>query len=205
MKFSIGSGDVKHLMSGKDTKGHQELLDKFINGDKVQYNALASPIDAMRIGAILEQRYAEIMPLNCFPQVIVRSDKMDVFHASLDFAFLKRNKVVLFHELKSVNLIDFIALKKLLRGKTGREKQNLIKAKRKENYYQIQEQIYCANLNHAFLVFVAVLNDNDEENWQRHIKGRELLYVRIARDNEVITQITERGKHFQVLRDFYQK
>ena len=53
----IGSGDIKSLMSGKSTQAHLSLLRRFVSDVKPFYNAKASPIDACRIGAILEDRY----------------------------------------------------------------------------------------------------------------------------------------------------
>ena len=82
----IGSGDVHALMMGKDTKGHLSLLQRFVSDDIPYYNAKASPIDALRTGAILEDRYLQILPDDYFVQYVVRSDEMDVFKCSLDFA-----------------------------------------------------------------------------------------------------------------------
>ena len=45
----IGSGDVHALMSGKNTKSHIALMQRFVSGIKPYYNAFASPIDALRV------------------------------------------------------------------------------------------------------------------------------------------------------------
>jgi hypothetical protein len=57
MNLTIGSGDVAALMAGKDTKTFGDLMRKFVDENKPYYNALASPIDALRTGAILEKNY----------------------------------------------------------------------------------------------------------------------------------------------------
>ena len=82
----IGSGDVHALMSGKETKSHSSLMQRFVSGVKPNYNAYASPIDALRTGAILENRYLLTLPDNYFTQYVVKSEEMDVFKCSLDFA-----------------------------------------------------------------------------------------------------------------------
>ena len=38
----IGSGDVHALMSGKNTKSHIALMQRFVSGIKPYYNAFAS-------------------------------------------------------------------------------------------------------------------------------------------------------------------
>ena len=98
----IGSGDVAALLAGMDTQTHQKLLQRFVSGEKPYYNAKASPIDALRTGAILEDRYLLTLPDNFFAQYVVVSKEMDVFKSSLDFAKIENGEVVDFDELKSV-------------------------------------------------------------------------------------------------------
>ena len=59
----IGSGDIHSLMAGKDSKAHISLMQRFVSGIKPFYNAKASPIDALRTGAILEDRYLLFLPM----------------------------------------------------------------------------------------------------------------------------------------------
>lgn len=54
----IGSGDVHALMSGKNTKSHIALMQRFVSGIKPYYNAFASPIDALRTGAQVSSHFA---------------------------------------------------------------------------------------------------------------------------------------------------
>ena len=70
----IGSGDVHALMSGKSTKSHAALMQRFVSGVKPRYNAFASPIDALRTGARLEDRYLLTLHDNYFPQYVVQSE-----------------------------------------------------------------------------------------------------------------------------------
>ena len=64
----IGSGDVHALLMGRNTDGHQKLLRRFVSGEKPRYNAKASPIDALRTGAILEERYFITLGENFYSQ-----------------------------------------------------------------------------------------------------------------------------------------
>ena len=104
----IGSGDVHALMSGKNTKSHIALMQRFVSGIKPYYNAFASPIDALRTGAILENRYLLTLPDNYFTQYVVRSDEMNVFKCSLDFACINKGELTDFDELKTLYLSDYL-------------------------------------------------------------------------------------------------
>lgn len=104
----IGSGDIHALMSGKETKSHIALMQRFVSGVKPNYNAYASPIDALRTGAILENRYLLTLPDNYFTQYVVKSEEMDVFKCSLDFAKIEKGKLVDFDELKTLFLSDYL-------------------------------------------------------------------------------------------------
>ena len=76
----IGSGDVHALMMGKDTKGHLALMQRFVSDVIPYYNAKASPIDALRTGAILEDRYFLTLPDGYFCQYVVRPSAEEGLH-----------------------------------------------------------------------------------------------------------------------------
>lgn len=130
----IGSGDVVALMSKKDSQSHLSLLRRFVSGIKPYYNARASPIDALRTGAILEDRYLLVLPDNYFAQYVCVSEEMNVFKCSLDFAKIEKGTVVDFDELKSVYLSDYLEFEQY--------KENpdaliaYVKKKYKHYYYQ---------------------------------------------------------------------
>lgn len=197
----IGSGDIHALMSGKDTLSHLNLLRRFVSGVKPYYNAKASPIDALRTGAILEDRYLLTLPDDYFAQYVVCSEDMDVFKCSLDFAKIENGKVVDFDELKSVYLSDYLEFEEI-KDFPDRILARICK-KYKSYYYQVQEQLYCTGLNEANLVFLSVTSYNDEENYSRVIKSNEYIKVRIRRDEAAIEQIKERGRIFQKIKDYY--
>jgi hypothetical protein len=191
----IGSGDVAALLSGKDTKAHISLMQRFVSGEKPYYNAKASPIDALRTGAILEDRYLLTLPEHGYAQYKVASAEMDVFVATLDFAYIENGKVVDFEELKTVFFDDFLRIQA--------EGADLKKTPYKKYYSQIQEQLYCSGLSAAWLVFLAVYSYDDDENLCREIQPNEYLKMRIERDEEAIEQIKERGRIFQQIKDYY--
>ena len=197
----IGSGDVTALLAGKGTESHQKLLRRFVSGESPYYNALASPIDACRTGAILESRYMLTLPDDYFAQVRVVSGEMDVFRCSLDFARVEKGKVVDFDELKSISINDFIEINAI---EDYGELLNAVRKKYKHYYNQVQEQLYCTGLDEANLVFLCVYSYDDEENYSRDILPNEVLKVRISRDEEVIERIKERGRIFQKIKDCYE-
>lgn len=197
----IGSGDIHALMSGKDTKSHHELLKRFVSGIKPYYNAKASPIDALRTGAILEERYLLTLPDNYFSQYVVVSDEMDVFKCSLDFAKIENGRVTDFDELKSIYLSDFLEFEDIKEDYS--ELLKYIQKKYRAYYNQVQEQLYCTHLASGNLVFLSVTSYEDEENYNREIKPNEFLKIRICRDEETIYAIKERGKIFQQIKDYY--
>jgi len=194
----IGSGDVASLLSDKNSEGFKKLLQRFVSDEKPYYNAKNSPIDALRTGAILEDQYLKILPDCYYSQYIVVSEEMNVFRASLDFAKLESGKVVDFDELKTCSFDDFLQLQKI-----GGNYQEFLKKTYKKYYNQVQEQLYCANLELANLVFLVVYSYDDLENYSREIKENEYVKFRIKRDLDVINSITERGKLFQMIKDFY--
>jgi hypothetical protein len=191
----IGSGDVSALLSGKETKSHIALMQRFVSGEKPYHNAKASPIDAMRTGAILEDRYLLSLPEDYYAQFVVVSEEMDVFKCSLDFARIEQGKVVDFDELKTCSFDDFLLIQ--ANGVDFR------KSTHKKYYNQIQEQLYCTGLSAANLVFLVAYSYNDEENYCREVRENEYLKFRVKRDEEVINRIKERGDIFQRIKDYY--
>lgn len=200
----IGSGDVHALMMGRETKGHLALLQRFVSDDIPYYNAKASPIDALRIGAILEDRYLLTLPECYYTQVRVASDDMDVFKCSLDFAKMDSGKVVDFDELKTLSFSDFIDQVEPLRGDND-ALLTYLRKKHRNYYYQVQEQLYCTHLDSCNLVFLAVYSYDDEENEQRMIEPNDYCKIRVPRDEDAISKIKERGMIFQRIKDYYTK
>jgi len=204
MNMYIGSGDVCNLLMGKETKGFQNLLRKFISDEKPNYNSFASPIDALRTGAILEERYFKLLPDNYFSQYIVTSKNMNVLKCSLDFAKLEKGVVVDFDELKTCHITDFIELQEY----KNTEPETYLKYLKKEykNYYnQIQQQLYVTELNEANLVFLSVFNYDDEENMKRDILENEFIKFRIFKDETVIEKIKQRALFFQGIKDYFEQ
>lgn len=200
----IGSGDVHALMMGRTSAGYLRLLQRFVSGIVPHYNALASPIDALRTGAILEERFYQTLPFEWFPQYRVQSDEMDVFRASLDFAKLDEGRVVDFIELKTVNLDEYIEnIQPIVDDNDAL--LEFLRRKRPSYYNQIQEQMYCAGLDVAHLVFLSVTSYDDTENYARDIKDNEYVMVTVPRDNDTINEIKEKGKLFQTIRDELKK
>lgn len=199
----IGSGDVSALLAAKDSKAHVSLMQRFVSGVKPRYNALASPIDALRTGAILEDGYHQTLPMDYYPQHVVVSEEMNVLRSSLDFAKLYKGKVVDFEELKTKSFNDFVNQVEPLRGADEAEYLPFIKKSHKEYYHQIQQQLYCAGLDEATLVFLAVYSYDDEENVGRNIQPNEVVKFRIRRDEQVIAGIKERAAIFQQIKDYY--
>jgi len=199
MNLRIGSGDTGHLLAGKNTKGYLALWQKFVADNPPYYNAKSSPIDALRIGAILEDRYYLSLPDGFYPQWKVTCAEMDVLGASLDFAKLDGGKVVDFEELKTISFNDFIDIIQPLADDPDAVK--VIKTKFSKYYNQVQQQLLCANLESASLVFLPVYNYIDEDNYSREVSQDEVVKFRISRDTEVIDLIKERAIPFQVVKD----
>ena len=108
MNLYIGSGDIKYLLMDNKTKGYQDFIRKFVSDDKQNYNAFASPIDALRTGAILEQRYLLTLSNDYFCQWKATFEEMDIFTSSIDFAKIENGLIVDFDELKTIWLTDFL-------------------------------------------------------------------------------------------------
>ncbi len=164
----IGSGDIHALMSGKSTKSHISLMQRFVSGIKPCYNAKSSPINALRTGAILEERYLLTLPDNYFPQYRVISKEMDVFRATLDFAKIEKGKVSDFEELKTLYFSDYLDFIEPIKNNNNKLLKYL-KEKHKAYYNQVQEQLYCSGLDRCNLVFLSVTSYEDELNYHRDI------------------------------------
>lgn len=201
---NIGSGDVHSLLMGRDTKGFLALLQRFVSDEVQPRNAKASPIDALRTGAILEERFFLTLDDSWFYQYYVQSEEMDVFKATLDFAQLKAGKVVDFIELKTISFNDYITQIEPIKDDNDALVKLLFK-KHSAYYFQIQEQLYCTGLEKAHLVFLSVTSYDDEENNQRIIKPNEWTMVEVKRDETAINTIKERGQIFQLIKDELKK
>ena len=196
----IGSGDVAAMMAGKDTKAYLALMQRFVSNEIPVRNAKESPIDALRTGAILEDRFLLTLDDCYFSQYFVQSDAMDVFKATLDFAKLDGGEVVDFIELKTVGFNDYLTMVEPIRDDNV-ALVDFLKKKHKNYYYQIQEQLYCTKLERAHLCFLSVTSYDDEENYTRIIKPHEYTIVEVERDEAVIDAICERGIIFQRIKD----
>ena len=199
----IGSGDISSLLMGKDTDGYLKLWQKFINGEAPHYYAKGSPIDALRTGAILEERYFLTLSDDYFTQVKCTSKEMDVLKCSLDFAKIDNANVVDFDEMKSCNFTDFLNFEPFRNDKT--DALSFIKKNYKKNYNQVQQQLYVTGLDSANLVFLAVYSYDDEINNNRIIKENEFIKFRISRDEKVIAEIKSRALIFQEVRNHFVK
>lgn len=199
----IGSGDVKALLAGKNTKGHLDLLRKFTSGHLPRYNSLHPNIpQQLRTGAILESVYYSTLPKGIYaPQYKVVSKEMDVLQARLDFGEIKGGKLIDFEEFKTEWKDTFDMLIEFRGNAKGALK--FIKRYHPADYRQIQHQIYCSELDSGLMVRLRVDNYDDSRNRQRRIRSGELFKLRIQRDEEVISQIKERAQIFQNLRDYY--
>lgn len=199
----IGSGDITALLSDIHSSSYAKLLQRFVSGEKPHYNALASPIDALRTGAILEDVYGKTLPFCYVSQYKVQSIEMDVFKASLDFAEIDDGKLKTFIELKTVSFDEYFD--KIVPLESNSEKLAYVRKYKKHYYNQVQEQLYCSGLDQATLAFLCVFEYNDEKNWNREIKDNEITRVTIPRDDTVIDQIKSRGEIFQRIKDYHIK
>lgn len=196
----IGSGDVSSMMAGKDTKAYLSLMQRFVSNEIPYYNAKESPIDALRTGSILEERFFLTLDDSWFCQYFVQSKEMDVFKATLDFAQINGGEVVDFIELKTVGFNDYITMVEPIRD-DNEALVEFLKKKHKAYYFQIQEQLYCTNLERAHLCFLSVTSYDDDENYQRIISSHEYTLVEVERDDKVIEAIKERGQIFQIIKN----
>jgi len=203
MNLTIGSGDVSALMAGIHTKTYGDLMRKFVDEDKPYYNALASPIDALRTGAILEQNYLKLLSDDYFIQYKVTNEEMNVFTSSIDFAKINGGKIVDFDEMKTINFSDYISLIHPMIGIDENKQKELLLKNFKKNYYQVQIQLFCSKLESANIVFVSVDSYVDEENLVREIKENEYTKFRIYRDESIINQIKKKAAIFQTIKDHF--
>lgn len=196
----IGSGDIAALLLPVNSKGFRGLLNRFVADEPRNYNALNSPIEACRIGAILEGKYSELLPDDYFSQVRVKYPDMDVFTATLDYAKINNNKIVDFIEVKTIFFTDFI--EKVEPIKQAANWQESIRTSFPKYYNQVQEQIMCSGLQSGEIVFIPVYSYDDEENYGRSITEEECAKFRITRDEEVISSIKDKGKIFQTIKNY---
>jgi hypothetical protein len=190
-------------MAGIQTKTYGDLMRKFVDENKPYYNALASPIDALRTGAILEQRYLELLSDDYFIQYKVSNENMDVFVSSLDFAKINGGALVDFDELKTISFPDYIELIEPLKFLDNKAQIEIIKKSFKKYYNQVQIQLFCSKLESANLVFLSVNSYVDEENFVRDIKENEYLKIRIHKDEQTIKSILEKGNIFQTIKNYF--
>lgn len=183
MNLTIGSGDISNLLAGKQTKAYASLWQKFVANDKPYYNAFNSPIDALRIGAILERQYLAFLTPEYYTQVKVTPEDMPVLTVSLDFAKVEFGKVSEFRELKTIWFTDFIEVISRC------EDHDDIKKNFKDNYNQVQAQLLATGLDYAYIDFLAVYSYDDEVNKVRVIEDKDVRSFKIERDPAVIEKI----------------
>lgn len=200
----IGSGDVAAMMAGKDTKAYLHLMQRFVSDEIPYRNAKESPIDALRTGAILEDRFYQVLGDDWSVQYFVQAKGMDVFKATLDFAKLEDGEVVDFIELKTLQFNDYLTFIEPIKNDNTALVEYLRK-KHKNYYNQVQEQLYCTGLEKAHLCFLCVTSYNDEENYNRDIQPNEYTILEVERDKEAIDKILERGQIFQQIKDNFNK
>jgi hypothetical protein len=201
MNMNIGSGDIPSLLMGLQTKGYADLWRKFLDENPPYYNSFASPIDALRTGAILERNYLDILDSDYFFQIKRTYPEMDVFTCSIDFGKFAGGKLVDFDELKTIWLTDYLEVIQSIKDLNGQSQTDAIKKKFKNNYNQVQDQLMCAELDSANLVFMSVESYDDDVNARRLINPEDVTKFRINRDETVIQQIKERGQIFQQVKD----
>lgn len=198
----IGSGDTTALLSGLNTGIHKSLLRRFVSGEVPNYNAKSSPIDALRTGAILEERFFMYLGDKYLSQYKVYDSENDCCKSTLDFASIENDKVVDFIELKTAWLTDFQNIN-LYRDKSKDEQLAFLAKEYKHNYEQVQFQLMCTGLLKAHLCYLEVQSYKDTENYSRDIKPDEYVIFEIDRDENVIQLIKTQVMPFQFLRDTY--
>ncbi len=203
MIMKIGSGDVKELLSGRQTKGYAKLWTKFVDENPPYYNAYASPIDALRTGAILEDNYLNFLEDGYYAQYKCQSKELDVFISTIDYAKVERGKIVDFDELKTIWLTDYLGIIRPAKLLNEKDQIEFIKKRFKSNYNQIQFQLYCSEIESANLSFLSVESYEDEVNKARIIKEKDVTKFTIHRDKKVIDIIKERGEAFQYVKNHF--
>lgn len=193
--YRIGSGSVKFLLAkNKDTKSYKGFIEQFFGIKQIDYNAYFSPIHALRIGQITEDRYYEILEDDWYSQVRVVCPECKVLQASIDFAKMEKNKVTEFQEVKTINFDEFIHI----------DSEYNVKKKKKAYYEQIQHQLLCTGLDQCTLTFICVFDYNDETAYTRVIKPREIKQLTVKRDEVIIKKILECAEPFELLRRNYE-
>lgn len=200
----ISSGYTDKLLMGKQTKGHKDLINMFINDNWPLHNALNSPIDALRTGKILEVRYYLILSDKYIPQCEVWNKEFTFCRSTLDFAIKTNNRVSWFKELKTCFYTDFLAFQEYKEAPYDRYIA-YIKKYYKSNYEQMQFHLFNTELDESDLNFLEVKSYNDEENRNRIIQEDESITFLIKRDEEVINRIRERLDFFQALNNYFKK
>lgn len=195
----IGSGDTSSLLAGFNTLAYKKLWQRFVSDERPHYNSYNSPIDALRTGKILEERYFQILPEDYYQQTKAECKELDVLISSIDFAKLEAGKIIDFDELKTCEFNDFIEIQK-------NASVDYIVKNYSANYKQVQFQLLCTGLESANMVFLCVYSYDDEVNYNREIHENEIVRFRIYRNEEIISQIKDRAKIFQdVKNNFNQK
>lgn len=202
MKMYISSGQVGKLLMGKDTQGHKELINTFINDNRPRYNAKRSPIDALRIGAILEERFFLVLDDEYIPQCEVWSEEYNFCRSTLDFAKKRANKVLWFKELKTCFYTDFLKFQEYKNAPYDKYVE-YIKKYYKENYEQVQFHLFNTGLEESELTFLEVKNYNDDENYTRMVQDDEYIDFLIKRDEKVIKQIKNRLDFFKSIITYF--
>lgn len=200
MNLYIGSGDTSALLSGVNTQAYQKLWAKFVSDEVPYYNAKASPIDALRTGAILEERYALTLDDSYFCQAKAICKEMDCLKSSLDFSKIHNGEIIEFEELKCIFFTDYLEFMEFKNDEKALS--DYVKKAYKSYYNQIQFQLLCSGLKSAKNVYIPVYSYVDEENYNRDILETEPIKVTIERDDSVISKILEKAKPFQYLKDF---
>lgn len=202
MILTLGSGDTGKLLQGLSTKGFGDVLRKFVAHEREHWNSFASPIDALRTGAILERNYLNTLGDDYFAQTKVTCQEFDCMTASLDFAKMYLGTVIHFDELKTIFFTEFIDRIVPMMEMTRAEEMAYVKKKFKGNYNQVQFQLLASGLNEANLVFLSVESYDDEENKARVLTPADYYKIKITRDIEVIEKIKKRVRLFQDIKDF---
>lgn len=189
--YKVGSGDINAIMTkNKNTFTYKKFIKKFFGIDNIVYNAENSPIDALRVGAILEKTYFSCLSLDWYEQIKVVCEQNPICVSTLDFSKLRNGKVVDFIELKTIQFSEFIKL----------DDESDIKKEFFKYYTQIQFQLMCTGLKKARLRFLCVYDYDDESNKNREIKDFDVKEYIVERDEIIINEIIYQIKPFEEFR-----
>lgn len=201
MSLTIGSGSVGKLLSSKTTKGYRELVQDFVSTTPKNWNSFASPIDALRTGAILELQFLKHLDDSHYFQYKVEHPDLDCLVSTLDFALLDKGRVISFKEFKTIFFNDFLEFIVPLKNLKQEDQVDFIKKKFKNNYLQVQFQMLCCGINEADLIFLYVDTYEDDSNYKREINDKDYISFTIPKDEEVCNNILERAQIFQQLKN----